>query len=46
MESQGLDFDAIVQGASQHFTSPQIIRCTEPLTSAELDLLFKDDQRA
>lgn len=43
---QGLDLDALIAGAAQHFTSPRIERRTEPLSEEELEFLIDDDQRA
>ncbi len=42
--ANGVDFDAIVQGASEHFASATITRRTYPLTAEELEMLFDDDQ--
>ena len=42
-ESQGVDFDKLVAGASKHFQSSIIKRMTKELTDKELELLFVDD---
>ena len=43
--SVGGDLDATINDAAKHFTASQIVRRTEPLTQAELESLFEDDQR-
>lgn len=35
-DEQGIDFDALLVGASRHFQSNTIIRRTLPLTDAEV----------
>jgi hypothetical protein len=44
--AQGVDFDALVEGAAQHFMSPVVQHRMEPLSGEELEFLFEDDQRA
>jgi hypothetical protein len=44
--SQGADLDEMIAGAARQFSSPQIIRRTEPLSPKELEFLLEDDQRA
>lgn len=40
--SMGYDFEALLVGAARHFQSDAIVRRTEPLTAAELELLCDD----
>lgn len=43
---QGINLDAVIAGASQHFGLPTVKHRTEPLSQEELESLFEDDQRA
>lgn len=45
-KAQGLDLDALLFAAAQHFHSPSISRWAEPLSDEALERLFEDDQRA
>lgn len=44
--AQGIEFDALVQGAAAHFQSAEINRRETPLTPEELEFLVDDDARA
>lgn len=44
--ANGVDLDALLDGASRHFTSPFIATTRVPLTDAEIDALVEDDLMA
>jgi hypothetical protein len=45
-QSQGIDFDELLEQAGRHFQSSEIVRRITPLTPEELDALFEDDEDA
>lgn len=44
-QKHGLDFDAMLEAASERFTSPTVHRVEGNLSDDELKAIFEDDQR-